>query len=47
MLQGSFLPTVFQNFEARTNSKDVAPRVAALRKELAALQATPKKKAAS
>src|SRR5690606_38059409 len=36
MLQGSFLPTVFQNFEARTNSKDVAPRVAALRKELAA-----------
>src|SRR5690606_20311101 len=32
----SFLPTVFQNFEAKTDSKDVAPRVAALRKELTA-----------
>src|SRR5690606_4767686 len=35
MLQGSFLPTVFQSFDIRTSPGTVAPRLAALREEIA------------
>jgi Xaa-Pro aminopeptidase len=36
MLQSAFPPTVFQNFETKTDARNVSPRVKALRAELAA-----------